>query len=301
MDALKFLVYKSPIIIKTIFLHILGLGTNSKKWTLKEAVFVNVLRDIVAGPQESVSVQQKKSTQERAVKGNIWVSKVTLPAPPEDDVRQLLLEGFRSLRTGNEEFTLPSCVAVEGEWTGYRANVSDKEPEPIISEEAKFQRLMEETTNDNTVLYFHGGSYYLMDPATSRGIVSQYAKATGGRVLSVRYRLAPQNPFPAALLDGLVAYLSLLYPPPGSYHDPVPASKMVIAGDSAGANLSLALLQTLLQARRIAGNEAPKVFFHGKEVEMPLPAGFVTGSPSLDLTHSLRTSELHASCDYLPR
>lgn len=301
MDALKLIVFKTPLIIKTIFLHLLGLGPNSKKWALKEAVTVSVFRDIVCGPQESVTAQQRKSTRDRIVKGNLWVSKVTLPGPPEDDTPQLLFEVFRSLRTGNEEFIPPSLVPVEAEWTGWRANVSSKEPEPGISEEAKFQRLMEDTASDVTVLYFHGGSYYLMDPATCRGIVSRYAKGTGGRVLSVRYRLAPQNPFPAALLDGLVAYLSLLYPPPGSFHDPVPASKIVIAGDSAGGNLSLALLQTMLQARRNADYQVPKVMFHGQLVELPLPAGFSVGSPSLDLTHTLRTSELHASCDYLPK
>ena len=300
MDALRLLVSNTPLIFKTIFLHLIGLGTNSSKWSLKEAVTINVLRNIVADPKPpSITEQQTKSTRDREVKGNLWVSRVKFPAPPEDDARHLLFDAFRGLRHDGEEFTAPELVPVEAEWTGYRANVSSKEPEPEISEGTKFNRLMEETASDVTILYFHGGSYYLMDPATSRSIVAQHAQGISGRVLSVRYRLAPQNPFPAALLDGLMAYLSLLHPPPGSYHEPVPASKIVIAGDSAGGNLSLALLQTLLQARREAGSSEPKIRFHGAEINVPLPAGVIAGSPSLDLTHTLRTSEYHASCDYL--
>lgn len=84
-----------------------------------------------------------------------------------------------------------------------------------------------------TVLYFHGQSYYMSDPVAYRSTTSKLAKGTGGRVLSVRYRLSPQHPFPAALLDAFVAYLSLLSPPPGSCHDAIPSRDIVLAGDSA--------------------------------------------------------------------
>ena len=47
----------------------------------------------------------------------------------------------------------------------------------------------------------------------------------------MRYRLAPQHPFPSALLDALVSYFTLLYPPPGSIHEAVPASDIVFGGD----------------------------------------------------------------------
>ena len=114
-----------------------------------------------------------------------------------------------------------------------------------------------------------------MDPCTHRVPVSHLSKLTSAPVLSVRYRLAPQHPFPSAIVDALVAYFSLLAPPPGSLHDPVPAKKIVLSGDSAGGNLSLALLQTLLSLRRVC----PTVRFHGKEVPIELPAGVATISP----------------------
>ena len=135
----------------------------------------------------------------------------------------------------------------------------------------------------------------LLDPCTHRVPVVHLSKLTGARVLSVRYRLAPQNPFPAALVDALVAYLSLISPAPGSFHEPVPADKIVISGDSAGGNLSLALLQTLLTLRRIS----PTVRFHGQDVPIALPGGVALTSPWCDLTLCMPSHFTNAAYDYI--
>jgi len=81
------------------------------------------------------------------------------------------------------------------------------------------------------IFYLHGGGFYLCDPATHRLTTKKLAKLTGGRCYSVRYRLAPQHPFPAALLDLLVSYLTLLYPPPGAFHEAVRPETLALAGD----------------------------------------------------------------------
>jgi acetyl esterase/lipase len=136
----------------------------------------------------------------------------------------------------------------------------------------------------------------LMDPCTHRVPVSHICKLTGARALSVRYRLAPQNAFPAALVDILTAYLTLIHPPPGSYHEPIPANKIIISGDSAGGNLSLALVQTLLTLRRASST----VRFHDKEVSIELPAGVVLHSPWCDITRSMPSVDENVKYDYLP-
>lgn len=118
---------------------------------------------------------------------------------------------------------------------------------------------------------------------------------TGAPVFSVRYRLAPQNPFPAALVDALTAYLSLLHPPPGSLHKPVPANKIIFAGDSAGGNLSLVLLQTLLTLERASHT----IRFHGEDVPIELPAGVAIISPWCDVTRSMPSTSGNAHLDYL--
>lgn len=115
-----------------------------------------------------------------------------------------------------------------------------------------------------------------------------------------RYRLAPQNPFPAALLDTFVAYLYLLYPPAGALHKPVPASKIAIAGDSAGGGLAFAILQLLLHLHRCGEGEdgyenmpsstplnSPKLHWQGESRRVPLPGAVVGLSAWVDISRCL--------------
>jgi monoterpene epsilon-lactone hydrolase len=107
------------------------------------------------------------------------------------------------------------------------------------------------------ILYFHGGGYCIGSAETHRDLVSRLCEAAGARALSVNYRLAPENPFPAAVDDGVASYRWLK-------SQGVPARSIVIAGDSAGGGLTLATLLAL----RDAGDE--------------LPAGGVCMSPVTD-------------------
>ena len=147
-----------------------------------------------------------------------------------------------------------------------------------------------------TILYFHGGGAVLMDPTTHRPTVVKLCKYANARALSIRYRLAPQNPFPAALLDALQAYLYLLYPPPSAFHAAVPASSIILAGDSSGGTLCFSLTHLLLYFHHHNINSS----FNGIPRSIPLPAGFTTPSPWLDITRSLPSWRTNAPYDYLP-
>ena len=81
------------------------------------------------------------------------------------------------------------------------------------------------------ILYFHGGAFCLCGPETHRDLISRLVQATGAHVFAVKYRRPPENPFPAALEDGLAAYAMLLRK--------VDASRIIFAGDSAGGNLAV--------------------------------------------------------------
>lgn len=129
---------------------------------------------------------------------------------------------------------------------------------------------------------------------------AKLSQLTGGRCLIVRYRPAPQNPFPAALIDVLTSYLSLLYPPPGSQHDPVPASNIIIAGDSSGTALVLSVIQIILAARTLQRTSAPSVCFHGRRVLLPMPAGLTLQSPYLDPGDALPSWDANSSFDIYP-
>ena len=249
----------------------------------------------------TISAQQRNSLKDPGISGAMWVAKVALPPPPESSALDTLCAAIDALKPSPAaRYTVPSLQAVEAEWTGHRADAARKAPRPALPEPEQYARLMAEVTSDVTVLYFHGGALYLMDPATHRTVCAALAKRTGGRCLSVRYRLAPKHPFPAALLDCFLAYLALLAPPPGALHSPVPAHHVVLAGDSAGGTMSFALLQLLLHLRRTSATQPPAVRFHGRDVPLALPAGVGCQSPWLDVTLSTPSHVANRKYDYLP-
>ncbi|HVT71059.1 MAG TPA: alpha/beta hydrolase [Trebonia sp.] len=116
-----------------------------------------------------------------------------------------------------------------------------------------------------TLLYLHGGGFVVGSHRTGVKLAAGLAARAGGlRAYSLDYRLAPENPFPAAQLDALAAYRDLLER--GTAPD-----RIVIAGDSAGATLTV---QTLILAR---------------DAGLPLPAAAVLFSPFTDATASGRS------------
>jgi len=124
-----------------------------------------------------------------------------------------------------------------------------------------------------TLYYLHGGGYFEGSPTTHRRLVTSLCLAAGLRGLSVDYRLAPEFPFPAAVDDALAGYRWLI---DAGGEDP---ERVVVAGDSAGAGLSAALLIAL----RDAGD--------------PLPAGAYLISPWTDLAGTGDSMRTRADAD----
>ena len=104
----------------------------------------------------------------------------------------------------------------------------------------------QDSLTDRVLLYLHGGGfvYGLTPPHLHMG--AHLARIMGMRVLLVDYRLAPDYPFPAALDDCITAYLWLL-------KQDISAQNIVVAGDSAGGNLTITMLMKL----RDSGNSLP--------------------------------------------
>jgi epsilon-lactone hydrolase len=125
---------------------------------------------------------------------------------------------------------------------------------------------------DRVVLYIHGGAWFMGSAATHRGLVSNIAYQSETRALSLNYRLAPENPFPAGLDDCIAAYQWLL-------NNGISAKRIVVAGDSAGGNLTLALLVAL------------------RDADKPLPAGAVALSPVTDLAFTGASIKTRAHLD----
>lgn len=89
-----------------------------------------------------------------------------------------------------------------------------------------------------TLLFFHGGGYCSGSILSHRRMVTEAGRACGMRTLAVGYALAPERPYPAALDDALAAWRFLRA-------GGIEAQTIVVGGDSAGAGLTLALIQRL--------------------------------------------------------
>ena len=124
----------------------------------------------------------------------------------------------------------------------------------------------------SVILYLHGGAFVAESRAIHDPLLAAIGRAGGARGLMVDYRLAPENPFPAAIEDCYAAWNYLL----SSGIDP---GRIVIAGDSAGGNLAVV---TAMRAR---------------DEGMPQAAGLVLLSPLLDWTFSGASIERNDGLD----
>ena len=91
------------------------------------------------------------------------------------------------------------------------------------------------------LLFFHGGGYCSGSILSHRRLVTEAGRAAGVRTLAIAYRLAPEHPFPAAYEDALTTWRFVR-------DQNIPAAQIAIGGDSAGAGLTLALIEQLRHA-----------------------------------------------------
>ncbi|MED9905043.1 MAG: alpha/beta hydrolase [Lachnospiraceae bacterium] len=122
------------------------------------------------------------------------------------------------------------------------------------------------------ILYCHGGGYSTGSCIYGRTLTSKLASTTSMDVVAFDYRLAPEHPYPAAIEDAVKVWNYLMLMGYG-------ARDIVLAGDSAGGNLALALTLKLKEEGRL------------------LPRGMVLMSPWTDLTSSGKSHQTRAEVD----
>ena len=125
---------------------------------------------------------------------------------------------------------------------------------------------------DKAILYIHGGGFRIGSVASHRDLAARIADASGCRLLTFNYRLAPEHRFPAALDDALIAYQYLR-------DQGLCPADIAFAGDSAGGNL---VLGTMLAAR---------------DRGLPLPAAGALMSPWTDLAATGASYQSRAEAD----
>ena len=112
------------------------------------------------------------------------------------------------------------------------------------------------------LMFLHGGGFQMGSLRSDGELAARLGRAAGMRVLFLEYRLAPEDPFPAAIDDALTAWHWL------RTSQDLSAASMAVAGDSAGGGLAAALLVAV------------------RDAGQPLPAAAVLMSPTVDLTSS---------------
>jgi len=127
--------------------------------------------------------------------------------------------------------------------------------------------------SDRRLLYIHGGGFKFGSPKSHRTITNKFAEITGCVVLSIDYRMLPENRMKDAINDCRSAYQWMLENgPDGS----APVRQVYVAGDSAGGNLTLSLIAWV------------------RDQKLRRPDAVVTMSPLTDATlsaGSLRSNE----------
>ncbi len=113
------------------------------------------------------------------------------------------------------------------------------------------------SVEDRVIVYLHGGAFVVGGRFLHRQLMSRIAEATRASVVAVDYRQLPDHPVSASIADALDAYRYVL-------DSGVPASQILVMGDSAGGYLTY---QVALAAQA-AG--------------LPMPAGLVAMSPLID-------------------
>ena len=91
------------------------------------------------------------------------------------------------------------------------------------------------------LLFLHGGGYVSGSIVSHRAMVAEAGRQAKARTLSLDYRLAPENPFLAAVEDALAGYRFLL----STGIDP---GRLVLSGDSAGGGMTVATMVMLRES-----------------------------------------------------
>ncbi len=202
------------------------------------------------GAPASLSPQAKAFVRENLAK----------PDPPRT------AEGIVALR---EETRAAYRVGCEAMRDRYVASAEDGEIGGVRVQELRPKARSPE--GEAALLYLFGGGFVLGSPFEDLRISAPLAHHLGRPVFAPHYRLAPEHPFPAALDDVWAVYRALV--------DRFGADKLALAGESAGGNLALALLQR-------AQTEAA-----------PLPAAAALLSPAADLAGGGDSLEVNAERD----
>ncbi|KXT05102.1 hypothetical protein AC578_7568 [Pseudocercospora eumusae] len=258
----------TPSVIETYFSHYLNRKPLKQKPTAHISYHegLRLIRQFLDYSSKH-SIEDLQAFTAQWVPVPTWVRTQDVEIPP-----QFLTRSANVLR---KQLGSHGLEKVGGEkWWQWRRPESPLHAEWIEMKKDHNERKRAGTKCDRVILYVHGGAYYFGSVDEHRYQMQRHARKLKARVLAPRYRLAPQFPFPCGLHDCIAAYFYLL-----EHFEP---NQVLVAGDSAGGGMVLAMLVTL------------------RDQGCPLPAGTILLSPWVDLTHSFPSTSGDGVGDYIP-
>lgn len=222
-----------------------------------------------------------------AVRAGMLITRLRSGASIQGRLLLLALRGYRYWTTLKPQSLAELRLAQEKLGTRIRTAPEVRFEETGAPGRPSLWAIPAKARKGKVILFFHGGGYTTGSIITHRALVSHIASVSGVSVLSVGYRLAPEHPYPAALMDATAAYdwlLSTGYKP----------GDIALAGDSAGGGLATVLLVHLRDRGNPHGNGAAAL-----PAGAALPVGAALLSPWVDLSDSRNSWEKLASTDWL--
>ena len=105
-----------------------------------------------------ISTQQQAAQNVSERKGSFWLSEVTLLAPQDESIRQMLFQSVQRLSEEQTSYTEAQLAPVKAEWIGHRRDGRHTTSE-AKSPRDEYDGLMQDVSCDLTMIHVHGGGF----------------------------------------------------------------------------------------------------------------------------------------------